>query len=226
MGDPLGDFATRFADDWTPTRRGLDLRRTCGGRGGSAILPARCRRGRGRPRGSRSIAGSQLPGAACRRSVSTATSGARFYLAGGGGLTPATGMASAHVGVGTLDREGTNSIDSHRLLSRPNDSGRAAGRRSSQPHTLSYQFRRHFHPYVSELVRQAGRRLATGLQAADTASCSPTSQRSSTRSRYHAVATSLVGKPRPVKELDFGSGRLLRHNWELFFHVPLTSRST
>ncbi|TNH27808.1 insecticidal toxin protein [Micromonospora orduensis] len=87
--------------------------------------------------------------------------------------------------------------------------------------TLSYTFRTHFHPYVTELTH----RLVTGsideLQDADTAQ-PPLRRTLMTDHRYEP--TELVAEPYPVAELDFTiSGGYAVYNWELFFHLPLTA---
>ncbi len=104
--------------------------------------------------------------------------------------------------------------------------------------TLRYQFRTHFHPYVSELVN----RLIVGsipcLQAADTDYVTAAGgavetlpdggkprpvlyEELMTPESY--APTALVSTPYPVKELDFSSGGAYSvYNWELFYHVPIT----
>lgn len=102
---------------------------------------------------------------------------------------------------------------------------------------LTYRFNTHFHPYVSELVDRLVETSVAGLQAADTEYVTgpdgvpellPDAKPRPVlyeelfgEDRY--APTSLVEKPYPVKELDFGAaGAYSVYNWELFYHVPLT----
>jgi hypothetical protein len=103
---------------------------------------------------------------------------------------------------------------------------------TTRERTLSYQFRNHFHPYVSELVDKLVTGSVPGLQAADTATVEGVTlpngeprpelyEELMTDERY--APTGLVSEPRPVKKLDFGTAAgYAVYNWELFYHVPIT----
>ena len=103
--------------------------------------------------------------------------------------------------------------------------------------TLSYMFRVHFHPYVSNLVKRLLEEQIPGLQSIDTEYVTnpdgsfvtlPNGKpkpvlygKLFTPSKYDP--SPMVEKPYPVKDIDFTSGGAYSvYNWELFFHVPLT----
>lgn len=91
-------------------------------------------------------------------------------------------------------------------------------RESTETH-LSYSFDNHSHPYVSQLMSLLQRQSVDGLQKADT-------KNSDFREEFFVdeyVPTKFVGKPYPVKDLDFSPrGGYSVYNWEIFFHIPLT----
>lgn len=106
-----------------------------------------------------------------------------------------------------------------------------------QARELSYRFRPHFHPYVTELVGRLLQGSVRGLLDADTAYqrradgsfvTLPDGRRKPLlyeelfgKRKYDP--SSLVEEPYPVKDLDFTSGGAYAvYNWELFYHVPLT----
>ncbi len=100
---------------------------------------------------------------------------------------------------------------------------------------LSYRFYAHFHPYVAELVSRFIEKSVRGLQDADTDFTEdkfPEGHQWEGKpipKLYQDLFTAdnykpadVVGKPYPVKNLDFtSSGAYSVYNWELFYHVPL-----
>ncbi len=105
-----------------------------------------------------------------------------------------------------------------------------------QQRTLSYLFKVHFHPYVSQFVRRLLEKSVPGLQSIDTEYLT---------NPDGSFVTLPDGKPKPVMYEDLftvqiqpiviggaavpgkghrfhSSGAYSVYNWELFFHVPLT----
>ena len=106
-----------------------------------------------------------------------------------------------------------------------------------QQRSLSYLFKVHFHPYVSQFVRRLLEQSVPGLQSIDTEYLTNPDgtfvelpdgkpqpvlfEQLFSPSKYNP--SSMVEQPHPVKDIDFTAGGAYSvYNWELFFHVPLT----
>jgi hypothetical protein len=92
-------------------------------------------------------------------------------------------------------------------------------RTRTRERSLRYDFRAHFHPFVTELVRRLTVGSVAGLQDADT----DPALREEIFSATRYAPSDVVDRPYPVKDLDFGTGGAYAvYNWELFYHVPIT----